>query len=351
MQTFLVGGAVRDALLSLPVRERDFMVVGANPEQMLAQGFKPVGRDFPVFLHPKTHEEYALARTERKTAKGHQGFTFHADETVTLEADLSRRDLTINAMAQDESGQLIDPFHGQADLQNRILRHVSPAFSEDPLRILRAARLRAYLGRFDFQIAPETLHLMQDMVMQNAIAELSDERIWQEILKALDTDYPELFFKTLQEINLLSVLFPQLSAAGMAALIRAKTLTTDPVIRYAAVAHEGPYLRVSPKAFAELRDLVEKYFPAGLIFPQLTPTLQLDLFKNLDFLRREERLHQWVKACLAIAAHFPESALNHALKRLKQIDRRSIALAYRNPKEIQAKIYTTELNALLSESR
>ena len=350
MKTYLVGGAVRDRLLALPVHEHDYLVVGSSPQEMLAKGFKPVGRDFPVFLHPKTHDEYALARTERKTAKGHQGFTFHADETVTLEEDLSRRDLTINAIAQDESGKLTDPFQGQQDLQKRILRHVSPAFSEDPLRILRVARFRAYLGSFNFQIAAETLQLMRDMVAQNAMAELSDERVWQEVLKALNTDHPELFFITLQDINALEGLFPKLSNHGIAALVCAKKISPDTCIRYAAAAYEGPVLRVIPKAFAELRDLVEKYWQPGLQFTQLTPSQQLDLFKHLDFLRREERFHQWIQACLAITADFPESALMLALKKLKGIDRKAIAKQFSKPTEIHHAIAQAELNCLQTQA-
>jgi len=178
---YLVGGAVRDRLLGLPVQEQDYVVVGATPEEMTAAGFLPVGKAFPVFLHPVTHEEYALARTERKIARGHQGFNFFTDPSITLEQDLARRDLTVNALAKSKAGQIIDPFNGRADLQNRILRHVAPAFAEDPLRIFRVARLRAYLGRFNFSIAPETLALMEKMVAQGVVEELSDERIFQEL--------------------------------------------------------------------------------------------------------------------------------------------------------------------------
>ncbi len=322
------------------------MVVGANPEQMIAQGFKPVGRDFPVFLHPKTHEEYALARTERKTAKGHQGFTFHADETVTLEEDLSRRDLTINAIAQDTQGHRIDPFQGQADLQNRILRHVSPAFKEDPLRILRVARFRAYLGAFDFIIAPETLRLMQSMVAENMITELSDERVWQEILKALKTDYPERFFITLQEINLLPTLFPHLTQKGIDALIRAKAISTDPEIRFSALAHEGPYLRSAPKAFSDLRDLSARHFETAMHFSTLNPPSQLALLKNLDALRREDRFDQWLTACHAIRADFPRVLLITALGKLKGINRQAIAKQQHSTHDIQDAIRAAEIIAL-----
>ena len=176
MKTFTVGGAVRDELLGLPVVDRDHVVVGATPEQMVAAGFRPVGRDFPVFLHPQTHEEYALARTERKTAPGYHGFVFHASPEVSLEQDLARRDLTINAIARAEDGSLIDPHHGVADLAARVLRHVSPAFAEDPVRVLRVARFAA---RFrDFALAPETLALMRTMVDQGEVDHLVAERVW-----------------------------------------------------------------------------------------------------------------------------------------------------------------------------
>lgn len=182
IKTYLVGGAVRDHLLGLPVKDRDWVVVGADAQTMLAQGYQPVGKDFPVFLHPDSHEEYALARTERKTAKGYAGFSFHADKDVTLEQDLMRRDLTINAMAQDSDGTIIDPFGGQQDLAAGILRHVSPAFAEDPVRILRIARFAA---RYGFQIADETMSLMRQMVENGEADALVAERVWQELAKGL----------------------------------------------------------------------------------------------------------------------------------------------------------------------
>ncbi len=342
MKTYLVGGAVRDTLLGLPVRERDFMVVGSHPEQMIAKGFKPVGQDFPVFLHPQTHEEYALARTERKTAKGHQGFIFHADEGVTLEEDLARRDLTINAIAQDNTGLLIDPFHGQTDLTARILRHVSPAFEEDPLRILRVARFRAYLGQFQFVIAPETFLLMQQMVKQNALRELSAERIWQEIFKALQTNFPELFFLTLQELGCLGNYFPALSEKGIQALIQIKSKHTDPLIRFAALAYEGAYAQTCPAAFAELRQLVETTHEQAQNFNNLSSEAQLQLFKKLDFLRRPQRLEQWQTIIKIIAPTFPELIFTKVLFALKQIDRSKIATAEKAPHRIHQAILAAE---------
>ena len=183
MQIFSVGGAVRDELLGLPVQDRDWVVIGTTPEQMQAKGYRPVGKDFPVFLHPKTHEEYALARTERKTAPGYKGFAFHAAPDVTLEQDLARRDLTINAIAKDGDGNIADPYNGRRDIESRILRHVSPAFSEDPVRILRVARFAA---RFtEFSVAAETTQLMSAMVQAGEVDHLVPERVWQELSRGL----------------------------------------------------------------------------------------------------------------------------------------------------------------------
>ncbi len=217
MKIYLVGGAVRDALLGREITERDFVVVGASPDELLAKGFKPVGNDFPVFLHPQTHEEYALARTERKTAKGYGGFECFADSTVTLEQDLMRRDLTINAMAQewqeskngDASKKIIDPFHGQDDLQAKILRHVSLAFAEDPVRILRVAR---FSSRFpDFVVAPDTNQLMQKMVADGEVDALVPERVWKEFSRALTEAEPSRFFEVLTACGALPILFPEFS--------------------------------------------------------------------------------------------------------------------------------------------
>ncbi len=208
-ETYCVGGAVRDALLGLAVHDRDWVVVGSTPEAMLAQGFKPVGRDFPVFLHPHDHEEYALARTERKTARGYQGFAVYAAPDVTLEQDLLRRDFTINAIAQDRDGNLIDPYNGIADLHAGVLRHVSAAFSEDPVRILRAARFAA---RFDFVVAPETLQLMQNMVANGEVDALIAERVWQELARGLMGKNPSRFFEVLRDCGALAKILPEVDA-------------------------------------------------------------------------------------------------------------------------------------------
>ncbi|ENM5840338.1 multifunctional CCA addition/repair protein [Vibrio mimicus] len=210
MQIYLVGGAVRDQLLQLPVYDRDWVVVGSSPQAMLAAGFQAVGKDFPVFLHPKTKEEHALARTERKTGVGYTGFACHYAPDVTLEEDLLRRDLTINAMAQDESGQVIDPYGGQRDLAAKVLRHVSPAFVEDPLRVLRVARFAAKLAHLGFTVAEETMQLMTDIAQSGELGHLTAERVWQEWHKSLSTNHTEVFLQVLRDCGALAVVLPEL---------------------------------------------------------------------------------------------------------------------------------------------
>ena len=212
MERYLVGGAVRDRLLDLPAGDRDFVVVGATPEAMLAQGFKPVGRDFPVFLHPETGEEYALARTERKSGRGYRGFVVDADPGVTLEEDLQRRDFTINAIAQRDDGTLVDPWQGARDIERRVLRHVGPAFVEDPLRVLRAARFMARFADLGFTIAPETMTLMREIVASGEMAELVPERVWQELVRALASKTPSAFLRTLRACGALEIVQPEVDA-------------------------------------------------------------------------------------------------------------------------------------------
>jgi len=207
VKVYEVGGAVRDELLGLPVKDRDFVVVGATPEQMVALGYRAVGRDFPVFLHPTTHEEYALARTERKTGPGYRGFQIFASPEVTLEDDLARRDLTINAMARAEQGDLIDPFNGAADIRSRVLRHIGPAFVEDPVRVLRVARFAA---RFEFDVAPETMRLMREMVLEGEVDHLVAERVWQEFARGLMSAHPVRMFMVLRECGALARILPEL---------------------------------------------------------------------------------------------------------------------------------------------
>lgn len=256
MQTYLVGGAVRDRLLKLPYHEQDWVVVNSDPAQMEKAGFKPVGKDFPVFLHPETKEEYALARTERKTGPGYKGFQFHTGPDVSLEDDLERRDLTINAIAQDPQGNLIDPYHGQRDLETRVLRHVSPAFAEDPVRILRVARFAAKLAPLGFRVAPETLALMQQMVAAGEADHLVPERVWQETFKALQTDAPQRFIEVLRNCGALAKVLPEVDALFgtpqkpqwhpeidcgrhlLMAMEVSAQLTNDPKTRFAVLVHD-----------------------------------------------------------------------------------------------------------------
>jgi tRNA nucleotidyltransferase (CCA-adding enzyme) len=256
MKIFLVGGAVRDQLLNYPVKERDWVVVGSTPQHMLEQGYKQVGRDFPVFLHPKTNEEYALARRERKNGRGYYGFICDSSAEVTLEEDLQRRDLTINALARDEAGHLIDPYQGLKDIQNKVLRHISPSFVEDPVRVLRVARFAARYHHLGFKLAPETRRLMYSMVKQGELAYLVVERVWQEVEKSLSEKNPELFFTTLRSCGALRIIFPEIDAlfgvpnpshyhleidSGVHTLMvlkEAAALSLDPKIRFAALVHD-----------------------------------------------------------------------------------------------------------------
>ena len=303
MKTYLVGGAVRDELLGMPVHERDWVVVGATPELMLSQGYRPVGKDFPVFLHPKTKEEYALARTERKTAPGYQGFHFYAAPNVTLEEDLLRRDLTINAMAQTAEGEIIDPYGGHEDLKNRVLRHVSLAFIEDPVRILRVARFAARFG--EFTIHPETLRLMQEMVRCGEVNALVAERVWQEWRRALAEPYPQRFFEVLTDCYALPVLFPELqdNTAGLTALKKAAAVTIVTPVRFAVLLHRlGKELRGLcqryrvPREYCDLAVLVARYQDNYQQLLTLNAAQLLKLLESLDVFRRPERLELFLSA-------------------------------------------------------
>lgn len=256
MQIFLVGGAIRDELLGLPVKERDWVVVGSTPEELLKLGYKPVGKDFPVFLHPRTKEEYALARTERKTAPGYAGFEFNFSKDVTLEEDLIRRDLTINAIAKDEKGIIIDPYNGQKDLNDKVLRHVSGAFKEDPVRILRLARFAARFSKLGFTVHQSTIDLMQEMVANGEVDALVSERVWKETERALAGDTPQVFFEVLKQCGALAKIYPELDNlygvpnpekhhpeidSGIHTLMvleQAANLSNSPKIRFAALVHD-----------------------------------------------------------------------------------------------------------------
>jgi len=344
MQIYLVGGAVRDKLLGIEARDRDYVVVGATPEEMIAQGFRPVGKDFPVFLHPTTGEEYALARTERKTAPGYHGFEFHADPAVTLEEDLQRRDLTINAMAETADGQIIDPYGGRKDLALGRLRHVSAAFAEDPVRILRIARYAARYAHWGFRIAHSTNKLMKDMVAAGEVDSLVPERVWQEVSAALTEDSPARFFEVLRNCGALARLFPELEQLfgvpqpkqhhpeedtgihAMLVLQQAARLSTDPRVRFAALVHDlgkgttpkeqwpghidheqrgvalvkqlCERLRV-PADYCDLALLVTRYHGIYHRAEELRANTMIDLLGNLDAFRRPERVEQFLLACEA----------------------------------------------------
>ncbi len=338
MKTYLVGGSVRDKLLGLPMSDRDWVVVGSNPKEMLSNGFEPVGKDFPVFLHPKTHEEYALARTERKTAPGYKGFIVHAEPSVTLEEDLARRDLTINAIAQTEDGTLIDPYNGQQDLKDKILRHVSPAFVEDPVRVLRIARFAA---RFDFKIADETLLLIKEMIKAKELDYLVPERVWQEVEKALATAKPSLFFMALRETGALKILFPEVDRLFgvpqvpkwhpeidtgvhvMMVIDQSAKLTDDIAVRFAALCHdlgkgttpanilpqhnghEARSVKLThalcqrmrvPKDITSLALKVAEYHTHVHLLFELDPATILEVIEALDAFRRPERFEQYLLA-------------------------------------------------------
>ena len=315
MQTYLVGGAVRDRLLGLPVKDRDWVVVGATPDDMIAAGFKPVGRDFPVFLHPATHEEHALARTERKTGAGYRGFAVDTSPHVTLEQDLERRDLTINAIAERPDGTLVDPFGGRRDLGEKRLRHVSAAFVEDPVRLLRVARFAARFG--DFTLAPETATLLRTMVEAGEVDALVAERVWQELSRGLMADRPARLFEVLADCGALQRLLPEVVAGGRltAILDAAARLGAGLDVRYACMFHGGAEppdpariaavgerLRV-PNGCRELADAVarEQAFVLGAI-AQAGAAQRLGWLESTGSMRRAERLDAMLLAAAAIAA-------------------------------------------------
>jgi tRNA nucleotidyltransferase (CCA-adding enzyme) len=346
MEHYLVGGAVRDKLLGLAVKDRDWVVVGATPQAMLDAGFRQVGKGFPVFLHPETAEEYALARTERKVAPGHTGFEIHAAEDVTLEEDLQRRDLTINAIAQDETGKLIDPYGGETDCHSKKLRHVSAAFSEDPLRVLRVARFAARFAHLGFTVAEETMTLMQNMVAGGELDTLVGERVWTELERALTEPSPQAFVGVLRECHALEVILPEVNALfgvpqpskyhpevdtgvhTMMCLEQARKLTSDSAVLYATLVHDvgkaitdpdkwpshygheslglKPLAAIHarlpvPKEHAALANLVCEHHTKLHRITELKPSTLLKLLESLDAIRRPERLDKFLLACEADA--------------------------------------------------
>lgn len=345
MRIYLVGGAVRDQLLGRPEGDRDHVVTGARPDDLLALGYKPVGKDFPVFLHPRSGEEYALARTERKHGRGYHGFLFQADPSVTLEQDLARRDLTINAIAQDEHGTLIDPYGGARDIAARVLRHVSPAFAEDPVRLLRVARFAARFAPLGFRVADETMALLRQMVAEGEVDHLVPERVWAETRKALAEPQPSAFLRVLREAGALRVLFPELDALygvpqraefhpeidtgvhlEMVLDAAAAIAPGDDLVGFCALTHDlgkaltpldelprhlmheqrgvaplralAARLKV-PTEHAALAELVCREHLNAHRALELKPATVLKLLAALDALRRPERLETFLAACLA----------------------------------------------------
>ncbi|BBH48413.1 multifunctional CCA addition/repair protein [Pseudomonas sp. KU43P] len=307
MHIYKVGGAVRDRLLGRPVSDIDWLVVGATVEEMHAKGYRPVGADFPVFLHPKTGEEYALARTERKSGRGYGGFTFHASPDVTLEEDLIRRDLTINAMAEDGHGNVIDPYNGQDDLEQRILRHVSPAFAEDPLRVLRVARFAARYAPLGFRIADETLTLMRQISQSGELQALTAERSWKEIERALLEDAPQVFVQVLRDCEALQQLMPELQgdAASLAALVQAAKHHQPLHVRWACLLHGLDPASIkalnqrfkAPRECQELAQLVGEFGGQGQRALELEPETLLELLQKFDVYRRPQRFEDFIAAC------------------------------------------------------
>lgn len=308
MKTYLVGGAVRDKLLGYPHHEHDWVVVGATPEEMLAAGFKPVGKDFPVFLHPQTNEEYALARTERKTGRGYHGFHFYCDPDVTLEQDLARRDLTINAMAEDETGELIDPYGGQRDLEQKILRHISPAFAEDPLRIFRVSRFAARYHHLGFRIAPETLDLMREIVDAGEVEHLTNERIWKETERALHEQSPEIYFHTLLHCGALQRLAPEIRSDtwALTELEHCSTQFKQPLVRCAVLCNrftpdevQALCVRICvPNDYRELMQLTTTQL--STLKESDTPEAAFAIIEQSDALRRPQRFELLLDVATAL---------------------------------------------------
>lgn len=398
MQVYCVGGAVRDELLGLSVQDRDYVVVGSTPTEMELAGYKPVGKDFPVFLHPNTRDEYALARTERKTAKGYKGFQVHADPDVTLEQDLARRDLTINAIAKDESGHLIDPYSGIQDLKDKVLRHVSPAFSEDPVRILRAARFAA---RFiDFDVAPATMNLMREMVEKGEVDALVPERVWQEISKGLMEEKPSRMFEVLRACGALKKIMPELDALWgvpqpanhhpeidtgvhvMMVIDYAASKQYQLPVRFAALMHDlgkgttpkdllprhigheqrsvdllqvlCKRLRV-PNDCKELAYIVAKFHGKVHQVEEMRPETLLQFLVETDAIRQPQRFGDFLLACecdirgrTGYETQTFEKAdlLLSLLKAASEVDAGAVAKLQDTPDKIKQAVYEARLNAL-----
>jgi tRNA nucleotidyltransferase (CCA-adding enzyme) len=375
MKIYEVGGAVRDELLGRPVKDRDYVVVGATPEEMTRLGYRPVGKDFPVFLHPLSHDEYALARTERKTARGYRGFQVYAAPDVTLEDDLRRRDLTINAMARDEAGQLIDPYGGERDLRAKVLRHVSEAFSEDPVRILRVARFAARYG--DFSIAPETLARMRAMAANGEVDALVAERVWQELAKGLMEAKPSRMLEVLIEAHALNRIVPEFAAldprhAALQVLDAAARDNVPLALRYAALvattdgrrrapsaplqpdAAGAPILAVSqrlrvPSDCADLAKLTLRWIASVENARGLAPQALLELLIGADGLRRPQRFRELLRVCGYVSS--AQTALEvayliDAQTALTALDTRGVVAGAQSSAEIPGRIQAAQLAAV-----
>ena len=350
MKAYVVGGAVRDELLGLPLQDRDYVVVGATPEEMVAQGYKPVGKDFPVFLHPRTHEEYALARTERKSGRGYKGFTVHAAPDVTLEDDLRRRDLTINAMAKAADGTLIDPFGGRKDLEAGVLRHVSEAFAEDPVRILRVARFAA---RFAFEVHEDTMNLMREMVRSGEADYLVAERVWQELGRGLAEPHPEKMFDVLEACGLADKLFDHVKPIPEILRRTEKAKASVPV-RFAVIAwphKEAEVLAVCerlkvPNEVRELALAACRNRVALRAAPQATAAALLELFKRADALRRPERFRELVQVARLASPGLETARLERALAAASAVDAGAIAARAGSPADIPRLIDEARIRAI-----
>jgi len=400
LKIYRVGGAVRDKLLGLPIKEHDWVVVGATEQEMLAQGFRRVGKDFPVFIHPVTKEEYALARTERKKGKGYYGFECHASPEVTLEEDLLRRDLTINAMAEDFEDNIIDPFHGKEDLKHKILRHVSPAFSEDPVRILRVARFAARFAPLGFRIAEETMGLMQGMVQAGEVDELVPERVWQEMQRALGEGDPSQFFLVLKQCGALEKLWPSLNKLWgvpqpeqyhpeidtgqhvMMALNVVSGLTEDPVTRFAVLCHDlgkgetpkeewpshkgheeagVPLIEEFckryrlPKEYRDLAVLTSRFHLHCHRAAELKASTMLTTLERLDAFRQPDRFEKFLLACEADARgrlglderSYPQSdRMRQALRAAKEVDIQTVVNLGLSGEAIKNEIHGKRVSAI-----
>ena len=366
MQTYLVGGAVRDKLLGLAVKERDWVVVGATPQQMLDQGFQQVGKDFPVFLHPLTREEYALARTERKNGKGYKGFDVFASPDVTLEDDLVRRDLTINAIAEDEHGQLIDPYGGQRDIEQKKLRHVSPAFEEDPLRVLRVARFAARFKHLGFTIADETHELLVKIAHSGELEALTPERVWLEWEKSLGTGNPDVFLSTLADIGGLNQVLKQFKAKSSnlkrlhkaAQFSASQTELTKPLIFASLFIGESPVEDISvfckvlaiPNEYRDAAVLAERN--SDLILSTKLPSAEqfAEALQSIDYWRRPEKLQQLL--LLRQLEHEATEFSERIVKQNQQLTQAAIKASEVSPQALISEGFTgKQLGLAIKEKR